>query len=157
MITVLCFGNEWHGDDGFGLAVFDALNKHAISSQVNIIFAGTHSLLAWNQIINSSYVILVDACQKQGSNDRAGSLHWSTADRFAHSHARNLHDGGVEELIRHREILADDQMLPIFDILFVYIDSISAFKQGLSKSVSTAIPLAVDMIIKRIKLKESIA
>lgn len=155
MITVLCFGNEWHGDDGFGMEVYQTLNSSQLPDYVNVLFGGTNSLLAWKEVINSSYVILVDACQSEQPDDLPGSLHWSDPDKFSETQPRNLHDGGLEELIRHREILSQGQKLPIIEILFVYIDSITAFHKGLTASVKASIPLAVNMIIKQIETKES--
>ncbi|MAY40849.1 MULTISPECIES: hydrogenase maturation protease [unclassified Neptuniibacter] len=155
MITVLCFGNEWHGDDGFGMEIYKKLKTTPLPDYVNVIFSGTNSLLAWKEVINSSYVILVDACQREETDDLPGSLHWSNPEMFSKTQQRNLHDGGLEELIRHREILSQGQKLPTLEILFVYIDSITAFHKGLSNSVKASIPLAVDMIIKQIQAKES--
>lgn len=156
MITVLCFGNEWHGDDGFGMEVYQQLNRIQLPEYVTVVFGGTNSLLAWKEVINSTYVILVDACQIENSENVPGSLHWSDPDQFTETQQRNLHDGGLEELIRHRDILSQGQTLPVFEILFVYIESISAFHKGLSTSVKASIPLAIDMILKQIKAKESI-
>ena len=151
MITVLCFGNELHGDDGFGLAVYEELQQREWPSSVNLYFCGTNSLMAWHQMKGASKVIIIDAQQAQTSEDEIGSLNWRSPEELLAASPRNLHDGGVEEMLRHQQIDHDNtHHSTLFTILTVNIETISAFSQGLSPAIQRIIPYAVNEIAKRI-------
>jgi len=151
MITILCFGNEWHGDDGFGLAVYEELQQLEWPSSVNLYFCGTNSLMAWHQMKGASKVIIVDAEQAQSREDEIGSLNWRSPEELLAASPRNLHDGGVEEMLRHQRIDLDNtHHSTLFTILTVNIETISAFSQGLSPAIQRSVPDAVNQIVERI-------
>ncbi|WP_415884534.1 hydrogenase maturation protease [Neptuniibacter sp. QD34_54] len=147
MTVILCFGNEWHGDDGFGYAVYNTLNQTDLPSKVDLYYCATNSLTATRLIKDTSRLILVDAYQSDSNN--AGTLQWFSKDEFQTSYARNLHDGGLEELIKHCDILFDSQEL-VIEILTVTIHQVSSFSEKLSPIIENCVSEACNQILTRV-------
>jgi len=147
MTVILCFGNEWHGDDGFGYAVYNMLNQADLPSNVDLHYCATNSLLATRMIKHSSRLILVDAYQS--GNDNAGTLQWFSRNEFQASYARNLHDGGLEDLIKHCDILFNSEDL-VIEVLTVTIQQVSSFSEKLSPIIEECVPEACNQILNRV-------
>ncbi|WP_415891516.1 hydrogenase maturation protease [Neptuniibacter sp. PT8_73] len=154
MTVILCFGNEWHGDDGFGHAVYNQLNQTNLPISTELHYCATNSLLATRLINDASRLILVDAYQADRQD--IGKLKWFSKNQFQSSYARNLHDGGVEDLIKHCDILFDSQMLEI-DVLTVMIDKVTAFSEKLSPVIEERVPEACNEIIARLNQEPNYA
>lgn len=147
MTVILCFGNEWHGDDGFGYAVYQELTETKLPNDTELHYCATNSLLATSLLKKASNLILVDAYQ--ANNHKAGKLEWFSKDEFQSNYARNLHDGGLDELIRHCDILFCSQAVTI-NILTITIDKVTGFSGELSPPIKEKIPEASSQILARL-------
>ena len=59
---VLCLGNRWHGDDGFGHHVFQRLHDRArLPPSVELVDAGVAGLNALGWLDGCAKAVLVDA------------------------------------------------------------------------------------------------
>ena len=67
MLHIVCFGNVWQGDDGFGMHVFQRLcERQSLPPQVKVFDAGTAGLSALDYFENCRKVVIVDAIQTGG-------------------------------------------------------------------------------------------
>src|SRR5262249_21945557 len=67
MIHIVCFGNAWQGDDGFGIHVFRRLREMpALPSQVKVFDAGTAGLSALGYFEDCKKAVIVDAVKAGG-------------------------------------------------------------------------------------------
>ncbi|EAR60618.1 hydrogenase maturation protease [Neptuniibacter caesariensis] len=133
MQIVLCFGNEWHGDDGFGLAVYEALQKLELPECTELYFCANNALLIPKHISRAERIIIVDAYQSD--TKRPGELSWASANDFLNHFSRNLHDGGVEEFIRHLPILCQPLPPPVTEVFYITVAPVTAFNRGLSPEI----------------------
>jgi hydrogenase maturation protease len=61
-LCVLCLGNPWHGDDGFGHHVFQRLQaEHVLPAGVTLVDAGVAGLNAMRWLDSCGKAVLVDA------------------------------------------------------------------------------------------------
>ncbi len=62
MVHVVCFGNVWQGDDGFGIHVFRRLcGRRSLPPQVKVFEAGTAGLDALVYFDNCRKAVIVEA------------------------------------------------------------------------------------------------
>jgi hydrogenase maturation protease len=96
-VHILCFGNPWHGDDGFGLHVLRRLREErCLPPHVRTFDAGTAGLNALPLFDGCTKAVLVDAV-KTGAN--IGQLHrLSLNDCVANADHHGAHGAGVESL-----------------------------------------------------------
>ena len=66
MRHVICFGNELHGDDGFGAAVHRRLAAMPLPADARLFEAGTRGLDALGLFEGCAEAILVDAAEPAG-------------------------------------------------------------------------------------------
>ena len=72
-VHVVCFGNSWHGDDGFGSRVFHHLRElGALPRGVELFDAGIAGLNALPYFEDCAKAVMVDALSVGGP---AGSVH----------------------------------------------------------------------------------
>ncbi|MCP4595801.1 hydrogenase maturation protease [Neptuniibacter sp.] len=153
-VSLLFFGNEWHGDDGFGYAVFKQLQIPQQAKEVDLHFCGCNTMHAWSYMENSQHCILVDALKTD--QQLPGAVAWYTPESFCHHSPQHLHDAGIAELIRHIPILSEDGKAPGIELLCVTTNELEAFTNKLSPSVERAVETACQMIQKRlVQLKEA--
>lgn len=149
MISVLCFGNELHGDDAFGFSVANSLQASALDDAISVHFCGTNSQTVWPLIKDSSLLIIVDAVMQPDSP--AGVLQWEVDQERYSERADLSHQGGVGELIRHLPIMYQEQTPPETHLLTCTVASITPCSLILSDPVTQSIPLACSMIHEQIR------
>lgn len=140
MQIVLCFGNEWHGDDGFGLSVYEALQKLDLPESTELYFCANNALLIPKHISRAERIIIVDAYQSD--TERPGELSLASATDFLNQFSRNLHDGGVEEFIRHLPILCQPLPPPVTEVFYITVAPVAAFTRGLSPEIEAKVDKA---------------
>ena len=151
MQAVLCFGNEWHGDDGFGLAVYNALLSPSLRrgaclpDDCRVFFCANNAHFAPAEIFQAERIIIVDALQC--SDSVPGELYWARAEDFITRRQRNLHDGGVEEFIRHLPVLIQSGSVPEVEILYITVEPVSGFEAHLSLCIRARIEDAGVMVL----------
>ena len=101
-IHVICFGNELHGDDGFGPAVHARLAAAPVPEHVRLLRADIAGLAAIGCFEGCGQAIVVDALRGFGP---AGSLHALDPADFAADAARaeaaaGFHGAGLGALLQ---------------------------------------------------------
>ena len=101
-LHVICFGNELHGDDGFGPAVHARLAAAALPAGVRLMRADLAGLAAIACFEGCAQAIIVDAVQGFGP---PGSLHdldacAIAADAAGYEARAGFHGAGVGSLLQ---------------------------------------------------------
>ena len=99
MLHIICFGNLWRGDDGFGIHVFRELNKSCIlPKQVKVFEGGVAGLQALPYFEGFRKAIVVDGLRSSGT---IGSVHRLEPDDLCDPETEwSLHNFGVNHLLR---------------------------------------------------------
>ena len=142
MISIVCFGNELHADDGIGLAVHDVLMKLEMPRGVSLFYAGNAALDSVRYFEKGDSIVIVDAMQPQG---KPGLIHRSDAKSLLKNvripNHLSLHSLSIPELLRMVEHLSGG--LPEVELFAIEADSVKPFQPGLSCTVQKSIkPLA---------------
>ena len=139
---VVCFGNAWHGDDGFGLHVHRRLRERGVQA----IDAGTAGLNALPHFEGCAKAVIVDALHTGG---RVGAVHRLRAcDLRPPGGEFSLHDFGVENLLA--ALCAQPQQPPEIVLIGAEVGYVSAFTDRLSEPLQAALPTAVDLVISEV-------
>ena len=98
LVHVLCFGNLWHGDDGFGLHVLRRLrDERRLPSHVRAFDAGTAGLNAIPLFEGCNKAVLVDAVE---TGAKIGQLHHLSLTGYVPAVDQpGMHGSGVESLL----------------------------------------------------------
>jgi len=153
MFSVLCFGNELHGDDGFGHAVYTQLNHNLTAALAKKIhYCGTNSQTVWPLIKNCKQLLIVDAMLEPTSSP--GQVSWITATTFCAEKTDLSHLGGVAELIRHLPLLFDQGKPPQTHLLTCTVREVAPCTLGLSNAIADAVPVACEMLTAKISRYE---
>jgi hydrogenase maturation protease len=139
---IVCFGNDLHGDDGFGVRVYERLSRLAWPADVGVFNAGIAGLDALRFLEGCDRAILVDALADAGNIGEVRVLR--RADLAAADPPRNGHDPGIPYLLAALEVIRD----PPPDILVVGVEvgAIAPFSPGLSAATERAVSTAIRLI-----------
>lgn len=138
-IHVICFGNELHGDDGFGPAVHTCLAAAPLPAHVRLLRADIAGLAAINCFEGCGQAIVVDALRGFGP---AGSLHALDPADFAADAARaeapaGFHGAGLGALLQLLPAALD--RLPQIRLIGVEAARVAPFSPGLSACVAARV------------------
>jgi len=133
MIHVLCFGNPWHGDDGFGHHVHRRLAGRPLPEHVRLFDVGTRGLDALHLLKGCRWAVLVDALRAEGP---PGGLKLLGADDIAVEDAPVDHAVGIGGLLRAARAVLPT--LPRIDVLGTVAAVIAPFHEGLTAPVEVA-------------------
>lgn len=139
---VLCFGNELHGDDGFGCHVYRQLQQKSWTQEVAVINAGIAGLDALRFVEQCTQLILVDALALDGPEGQIYVLrpeHFQTLTTDLSSHSV-----GIAYLLQAMEAISI--MPPEINIVGVKAKTLRGFNPSLSPSVALAVPQTVQII-----------
>jgi hydrogenase maturation protease len=148
MVHVICFGNLWHGDDGFGIHVFRRLTQIDLPEQVKVFDAGTAGLSALGYFENCRKVIVVDAME---SGLPAGTVRkFSSEAGNAPEVAFSAHAVGVDHLLTLLPVVTTE--MPEVVIIGVQIGRIKPFIDSLSDELEAALETTISLIQSEAKL-----
>ncbi len=149
---ILCFGNELHGDDGYGIYVFQQLLTMSWPENVEIIEVGITGLNAMSYFENCSEVMIVDALTNQG---KPGKIHWlddndilfskiplapfEKKGEFQEKTFLEHHSHGMDVYFLIAAVKATVTPLPTITIVGAEITKIQMFVQKLSVPVMSAV------------------
>ncbi|WP_333875078.1 hydrogenase maturation protease [Methylobacter sp.] len=142
MQHIVCFGNELHGDDGFGIRIYAQLCQLTWPKNVEIFNAGIAGLNALRFLENCSQAILVDALANFGNVGQIFVLRpEDLADRPEQLTGHGL---GIPYLLEALKIIRN----PLPDILIVGVEiaAVAAFCPGLSDKTEQAVLKTVHLI-----------
>ena len=99
MQHIICLGNLWRGDDGFGIHVFRRLNEGCLlPGNVRVIDGGVAGLQALPCFEGCRKAIVVDALTSAG---KVGSVHRLELEDLCDPEAEfSLHNLGVNHLLK---------------------------------------------------------
>jgi hydrogenase maturation protease len=145
-VHVLCFGNPWHGDDGFGLHVLKQLRAQScLPPHVRTFDAGTAGLNALPLFEGCSKAVLVDAV-KTGTT--IGQLHRLSLDNSTpRPHQQGMHGAGVEHIVAALPAAFCDSTMPELVLIGAEVGQIAPFTTVLSPPVAAAMAQAVKLVL----------
>lgn len=147
MRHLICFGNELHGDDGFGPAVHRRLAGLALPPDLRLYQAGNRGLDALVLFEGCDEAILVDAAAPAGQPGRVGELDAAAIEAASAAEMDTAlpgHGTGVGYLLRALAALGGPQ--PRLRIVAAEMAAISAFRPGLSIPMAAAVEEAVVLL-----------
>ena len=142
---IVCFGNELHGDDGFGPAVHARLAAMRLPPGVRLFRADTAGCAALALLEDCTRAVLVDAVSGFGE---PGSLHKLPPEAITVETGGTGHGFGVGGLLALAAAVLP--RLPEINLVGVETANIRAFAPGLSPEVAAGLPAAVDLIVNTV-------
>ncbi|MCW8891313.1 MAG: hydrogenase maturation protease [Sedimenticola sp.] len=141
MRHLICFGNELHGDDGFGPAVFRRLAVMDIPKEWRLFDAGNRGLDTLALFEACEEVILVDAAAPAG---HPGRLSQPLPEVIKEESALPGHGAGVGYLLKALNSLNGQP--PLLRIITAEMSSLTPFQPELSAPVAEAIDETVALL-----------
>lgn len=139
---IVCFGNELHGDDGFGIRVYAELCRQAWPKDVEVFNAGIAGLNALRFLEDCRQAILVDALASFGS---PGEVYLLRPQELADGQPQlSGHGLGIPYLLGALDTIRNPG--PDIVIVGVEVESVSPFCMGLSERTERAVPEAIRLI-----------
>lgn len=139
---IVCFGNDLHGDDGFGSHIYARLCQLAWPGDVEVFNAGIAGLNALRFLEDCRQAILVDALANFGN---VGEVFLLRPDDLADRPERLTGHGlGLPYLLEALKVIREP--LPDIQIVGVEIADINCFSPGLSEKTGQAAAKAVHLI-----------
>jgi hydrogenase maturation protease len=145
-VHILCFGNLWHGDDGFGLHVLRQLReqRRRLPPHVSTFDAGTAGLNALPLFEGCTKAVLVDAV-KTGAN--IGQVHRLSLDDYVPDAVQQgMHGLGVDSLLAALPT-ALAATAPELVLIGAEVGQIAPFTTLLSPPVAVATAQAVKLVV----------
>ncbi|HEY8035589.1 MAG TPA: hydrogenase maturation protease [Methylobacter sp.] len=142
MRHIVCFGNELHGDDGFGVRIYAQLLQLTWPKNVEIFNAGIAGLNALRFLENCRQAILVDALANFGNVGEIFVL--KPEDLADRPQQLTGHGLGIPYLLEALKIIRNP--LPGILIVGVEIAAVTPFSSGLSDKTEQAVPKTVQLI-----------
>lgn len=141
---IVCFGNDLHGDDGFGTRVYARLLETALPSDVEVFNAGIAGLDALRFLENCRQVILVDALINIGET---GKVYVLRPDDLPPTFNPTVGHGlGIPYLLKALQTLTAS--VPDILVVGVEIGELKSFSIGLSHHTERAVPKTVRLLQK---------
>jgi len=140
---VIGIGNSLAADDGAGPAVVEALRRHAIPGDVEVISAGADGLAAIQYMEDDGDVIIVDAVHMGARAGTVLTFPAKTAKVRIMADALSLHGIGLSYALE----LADKMRMPAkVTIVGIEPQTVDPFRE-MSETVRRAVNEAVDVIL----------
>ncbi len=147
MIHVVCFGNLWQGDDGFGIRVFQRLRgRRDLSAYVKVFEAGTAGLAALGYFEDCRKAVIVDALKTGGAPGRVRRLALDEIE--APDEAYSLHQLGVNHLLAAMMGAFAGRDVPEVVVIGAEAGEINPFTDRLSPALEAALEPTVDLIVR---------
>ncbi len=145
MIHVVCFGNLWHGDDGFGIHVFRRLcERRPWPADVKAFEAGTAGFEALGYFEGCRKALIVDALKTGGAPGCVRRLSPNEID--LPDEAYSLHQYGVNHLLAALAIVFAGRAVPEVVVIGAEAGEIHPFTDQLTPELATALETVVDLI-----------
>jgi len=139
---IVCFGNELHGDDGFGIRVYAQLCRLTWPKDVEVFNAGIAGLNVLRFLEDCSQAILVDALANFGNVGEVLLL--KPEDLVDRPEQLTGHGLGIPYLLEALKVIREPQ--PDILIVGVEIAAVNPFSPGLSDKTEQAVPKTVQLI-----------
>ena len=145
MVHVICFGNIWHGDDGFGIRVFKRLcEQRDWPAHAKLFDAGTAGLSALDYFDGCRKVVIVDALKSGGP---PGLVRRFTMDEIGSPDDEySLHQLGVNHLLAAVTAAFSGCVAPEVVVIGAEIGKIDPFTNRLSPALEAALETVVELV-----------
>lgn len=140
MRHLIGFGNDLHGDDGYGVVVCRRLAALPLPADVRVFEAGTRGLDALALFEGCDEAILVDAAAPSG---QPGRLSFPAPDALAEDSSLPGHGAGVGYLLRALAALGTP---PRLHIVTAEAAALTPFQPGLSPEMEHAVGETVTLL-----------
>ena len=149
MLHVICLGNLWQGDNGFGIHVLGRLRERpGLPPQVKLFDAGIAGLAAVGYFEHCSKAVIVDALVSGG---RIGRVHRLRVDDLVPpAREVSLHAFGLSHLLTALPVVFRGQPMPEIVLIGAEIDEIRRFTDELTPPLRAAIDTAVRLVCREI-------
>jgi hydrogenase 3 maturation protease len=140
---VLCLGNPWHGDDGFGHHVFERLRaEHVLPADVAVVDAGVAGLNALRWLDGCAKAVFVDAVR---TGAPVGTVHRLEPGELEPPGAEfSLHELGLASLLA---AAGDGAELVVIG---AEVGPVQTFTEVLSPSLRAAVPAVAAMVAREV-------
>lgn len=145
-LLVMGVGNLLRGDDGFGVAVLEAVGARGVPPDVDLLDAGTSIVDLMDELHGRRKVVVIDAVR--GGQSPGTLYRFSPEDVAAESvPADSLHQVGLLETLRLAELVdcRPDQV-----VIIGAQPGDTGLKIGLTEAVAAAVPRAAEMVMAEI-------
>lgn len=145
-ITILGIGNILYSDEGFGVRVIEELRKLDLPENVELIEGGTDGAKLLPVIMQSDYLIIVDAIK---ADEDTGAIFRIPIEEVRQRPRINtsLHQVGIMEVIGMANILGSHVKGVIIGI---QPKDISTLRESLSPEIKKRIPNAIELIMREV-------
>jgi hydrogenase maturation protease len=146
-VRVVCFGNRWQGDDGFGFHVFRyAHGRRMPPSVASISDGGVAGLNALPLLEGCDKAVIVDALS---IGARVGSVHELLSSELDLQDERlSLHGMGVSEMLATLPLVLGAEASPEVVVIGAQVGPIRPFTEELSAPLRAAVPRAFDLVCR---------
>jgi hydrogenase maturation protease len=143
---VLGLGNVIMGDEGVGVHVARALEKHTLPPNVECLDGGTGGFILLEPLQNADNIVLIDAT----ADDNPPGTVTRTTPRFSSDYPPTLtaHDIGVKDLLDAFYMQSGQRKVVLYAIT---IDPEQPISMELSETVGYAKQEAVRLILEELK------
>ena len=145
MVHVICFGNPFHGDDGFGTHVFRRLAEPGgLPPTARLFEAGTSGLTALAFFAGCRKAVLVDALMGGGA---VGEVRRLLPEEVGPPGPEfSVHNLGVAHLLAALPIAFEDRQLPEVVIVAAEVEAIQPFTDRLGLPLQATIDRAILLV-----------
>ncbi|MBI5043548.1 MAG: HyaD/HybD family hydrogenase maturation endopeptidase [Nitrospirae bacterium] len=145
-ITILGIGNILYSDEGFGVRVIEELRKMDLPENVELIEGGTDGAKLLPVIMQSDYLIIVDAIRADEDTGAIFRIPIEEVRQRPHINT-SLHQMGIMEVIGMANILGS-QVKGV--IIGIQPKDISTLRESLSPEIKKRIPNAIELIMREV-------
>ena len=144
-VHVVCLGNPWHGDDGFGRHVYRRLRgRDDLPPAVALFDAGIAGLDVLPLLDGCAKAVIVDAVRVGAP---VGTLHrLAPGDLEPPGGELSLHELGLAGLLAALSAVSSHP--PDVVVIGAQVGSVQAFTEELSAPLQNALPAAVAMVVR---------
>jgi hydrogenase maturation protease len=144
-VHVVCLGNPWHGDDGFGRHVFRRLRRRDdLPPAVELFDAGIAGLDVLPHFDGCAKAVVVDAMRVGAP---VGTLHRLVpSDLEPPGRELSLHELGLSSLLAALPAVSSHP--PEVVVIGAQVGSVRAFTEALSAPLQNVLSAAVEMVVR---------
>ena len=146
MQHIICFGNLWQGDDGFGIHVFRRLKDGMdLPKSVKLFEGGVAGLNALTYFDGCRKIIIVDGLKSAGE---VGSVHrLGMTDLSDPEPEFSLHNFGLNHLLRVLSFYLNGTAVPVIVVIGAVIVPDGRIFDRLSPAVAASVDAALNRIL----------
>lgn len=146
MQHIICFGNLWRGDDGFGIHVFRQLKEGCVLPRhVKVIEGGVAGLQALPYFEGCRKAIVVDGLRSSG---KVGSVHRFEPEDLSDPETEfSLHNFGVNHLLKVLPVYLGEAGVPNIVVIGAEVSVTLRLSDRLTPVLAASLNEAVERII----------